>query len=335
MNGYGFLIDSVTLWDPEPVDYENSAFSNECFNFVGDLPTFPQNPAFGYYYPFMPIKTTSVQAEESEIVISVSSTFYPGSHENPSDIVFKSTDGVLFYLHSQILLESSKDNFRDLLYVSDGDVVEVPETSAVLNVIVHMLYGMSCAKNSPSFDILEAAVDRMPRYGITPKINITPLTPLYNLLLSYAPLVPIQLYTLAAHHNLYGLALSASPHLLSYHLPDMSEEQAIRMGSVFLKRLMTLHMHRVEGLKRIIAQPPHPHQPSIDCDFSDQKKLARAWTLVSAYLAWDAQPDLSIHTLQSTFGTLAEHLSCSQCHLSLRVRIEDVIAQWASVKRTI
>lgn len=65
---------------------------------------------------------------------------------------------------------------------------------------------------------------------------------------------------------------------------------AERIGAVYLKRLFFLHFGRAEALKRILLPPPHPHAPTPSCDFSDQKKLTRAWALASAYLAWDTRP---------------------------------------------
>jgi len=169
-------------------------------------------------------------------------------------------------------------------------VISLPDDSEVLNVILHTIYEMSCAQYSPSFDILVTAVNRLLAYGIMPKTRIAPSAPLFSLLLSYAPLHPLDLYALAATHDLYDLAVSTSSHLLSFPLASLTDEMAGRIGPVYLKRLFFLHFGRSDALKRVLLPPPHPHAPTPDCDFTEQKKLTRAWALASAYLAWDARP---------------------------------------------
>jgi hypothetical protein len=168
----------------------------------------------------------------------------------------------------------------------------VPDSSAVFNVVLHTLYGTSSAHNSPSFDTLTTAVDRMPFYDIDPKDYITRQTPLYQLLLSHAPLYPLQLYSLAGRHELEDLAVASSSHLLSFPISSLRDEMAMQMGATYLKRLFCLHFNRVNALKQILLAPPHPHPPTNECDFGQQKALTRAWALVSAHLAWDARPGM-------------------------------------------
>lgn len=185
----------------------------------------------------------------------------------------------------------SDKNLRDL-------IINVPDSSSVLNIILHLLYGTPSAQHSPSFDVLRTAVDRMPFYGIIPKDHIVPMTPLYTLLLSHAPLVPIDLYALAGHYDLQSLAVATSPHLLSYPLANITDEMAERISAIYLKRLLSLHMNRSNSLKQILLGPPHPHPQTKECTFVEQKKLTRAWALVSAYLAWDERLGLwSFNTL--------------------------------------
>jgi hypothetical protein len=143
---------------------------------------------------------------------------------------------------------------------------------------------MSCAHYSPSFNDLHAAVVSLHTFGVSLKAKIVPTQPLFNLLLSHAPLSPLELYALAAHYDLYDLAVSTSSHLLSLSLSSVTDELAERMGPLYLKRLFFLHFGRAEALKRLLLAPPHPHPPTPQCDFSEQKKLTRAWALASAYL---------------------------------------------------
>ncbi|CAA7259713.1 unnamed protein product [Cyclocybe aegerita] len=281
-------------------------------------------------------------AEENTLV-SVSTTFYPGSQQLAiqPDTVLLSSDSVFFYVHSHILLAASENGFRGLLPApppsSEGQdpILNVPDNSTVLNVVLHGVYDMSCAHYSPSFATLVTAVNRLPVYGISPRSHIAPTTPLFSLLLSHAPLYPLELYALAASYDLYDLAVSTSSHLLSFPLASLTDEMAERIGPVYLKRLFFLHFGRTDALKRVLLPPPHPHAPTPFCDFTEQKKLTRAWALASAYLAWDARPDLSTSTMESALRPLADHLTCENCQQALRDRIKNLVVQWSVVKRTI
>lgn len=233
-------------------------------------------------------------------LVSISTTFYPGAqlHSLPPDIVLLSSDAVFFYVHSHILLQVSDNSFHSFLSQSTSSdpetIVEIPETSTVLNIILHAIYEISCSHYSPSLSNLVNAVTQLPYYGIHPKSHITPSTPLYSLLLSYAPLYPIELYALAASFDLYDLAVLISSHLLSFPLSSLTDDMAENIGPVYLKRLFFLHFGRIDALKRVLLPPPLPHPPTQSCDFADQKKVTRAWALASAYLAWDARPGQSL-----------------------------------------
>lgn len=214
--------------------------------------------------------------------------------------MFVSSDSVLFYVHTSILRSSSKTAFQSLLfspvstkrYQDSTGVLHIPETAAVLNVILHMLYGISCTQHAPSIDVLITAINQLPVYEVDPKTHITPSSPLYTLLLSHAPICPIDVYELGSHFDLYDLAKAASSHLLSYPLANITDEMAQRIGATYLKRLFELHSDRNDALKRILLVPPHPHPPTRACDFVAQKNLTRAWALVTAYMVWDARPGL-------------------------------------------
>jgi hypothetical protein len=242
---------------------------------------------------------------EEEATVPVSTAFHPTAYPQlpPVDIILSSSDGVLFFVHSGTILGTCESAFRQFL----GSPLDSPKfrdtfipmasTSAELNIILHMVYGMSPASYFPAFDILAGAVDSMPGYSITPREHILPGTPLYILLLSHAPLRPLDVYALAAHHNIHPLAVMTSSHLLSYSLQTITDSQADRMGAVYLKKLMILHVDRFNTLKSVLLELPHPHPPTRDCDFSAQKKLTRSWCLVSAHLAWDARPGNSLLSL--------------------------------------
>jgi len=106
--------------------------------------------------------------------------------------------------------------------------------------------------------------------------------------------------------------------LLSYSLASLTNELAVKMGPLYLKRLFFLHLGRIEALKRLLLPPPQP-----------------AWALASAYLAWDARADLSTQAMEIALRPLCDYLGCDQCNQLLRERINNLVGQWSTVKRTV
>jgi hypothetical protein len=198
-------------------------------------------------------------------------------------------------VHANVLLSASQTAFNHLLpaesLTEDAEaIVPVPESSEVLNILLHTIYNMTCSHYAPSLPSIAVTIKTLKSYGIPLSIYIAPPTPLFALLLSHAPAAPLEVYSLAAEHDLEHIAIAASPHLLSFPLPTLTDEMAEQMGPVYLKKLFFLHLGRSDALKRLLLPPPHPHPPTADCDFTEQKKLTRAWALASAYLAWDTRP---------------------------------------------
>lgn len=331
--------DSIFQFVTDPLDMDSSEKPAESTTVL--------QPGGGLQVPTPPLSNdgTPVHDKPSEAttLVSVSTTFYPGAQTNElaPDTVLLAFDGVFFYVHSPILLAASSNQFNHLLLSEQSQtkgrdaILSVPEHSTVLNVILHIIYDISCAHYSPPFATLVTAINHLPTYGISPKLIIVPSTPIYTLLLSHAPLFPLELYTLAASFDLYDLAIATSSHLLSFPLATLTDEMAEQIGPIYLKRLFFLHFGRSDALKRVLLPPPHPHAPTPWCDFDEQKKLTRAWALASAYLAWDARPDLSTSTIEAALRPLAEHLTCEQCQQGLRDRIKNLVVQWSVVKRTI
>ena len=247
----------------------------------------------------------------------------------PTDLIILTADSVFFYAHTHRLLQASDNGFNHLvpvlvpgLSVVEGEskseesasgstrrssspssgagaarntttpdpIITLPESSVVVNIVLHTVYGMSCSHYSPTFTDLSSAVDALSTYGISLHRSIAPSTPLFTTLLDHAPDHPMEVYTLAAKCGLHALAVAASPHLLSYSLPCLTDELASVLGGYYTKKLFFLHLGRIDALKRLLLPPPHPHPESTGCDFVEQKKLTRAWALAAAYLAWDARP---------------------------------------------
>lgn len=240
-------------------------------------------------------RRSALQQDTTDVTISISTAFHPNLEPSP-DTVIVASDGVLFYVNSRIIVDKCPAAFQPILSGSLSDrkrrginnQVDVP--SAELNVILHALYQTSPAVHSPDFQTIVRAIDYMPIHSIPPEVVIHPSSLLHDLVLSYAPLHPLETYALAAHHKLHAMAVTVSSHLLSLDLANISDAMAERIGAIYLKKLLLLHVGRNTSLKTILLHPPHPHPPTKNCGFENQKKLTRAWALVSAYLAWDARP---------------------------------------------
>ncbi|EDR10028.1 uncharacterized protein LACBIDRAFT_317919 [Laccaria bicolor S238N-H82] len=225
--------------------------------------------------------TNQDSSDDSGTSVSVSTAFYPDAYNEGSDTIFSTDDSVLFYVNLKIIMNATAHPFRSLLGAPLSDprfrnhVISLSGSSDILNIILHMLYGTPSAQYSPTFETLVIAVDQMPAYDIQPHVHIIPPTWLYNLLVS-----------------LDDLAVNASSHLLSYSISTLSDELAERMGAVYLKRLLLLHLECFNTLKKILLRPLNPHPPTKDCDFHDQKRLSQVWALAIAYVAFDAKPGL-------------------------------------------
>ena len=231
--------------------------------------------------------------------VSVSFTFFPGANfGSASDLIIVPSDSVYFYVHSHILLNASENGFNSMLPVSahqgrnypePGPTLTVSESSPVFNIVLHVIYDISCAQYTPSFDTLVEAVGALTTYGVTLQNVIKPSTLLYDILLTHAAARPLDLFALASQHDLEDLAIAASVYLLSFSLSSISDEMAQRIRPVYLKRLFFMHLGRTEVLRSILLPPPYPHTPTPACGYVQQKNLTRAWTLASAHLAWDAR----------------------------------------------
>ncbi|KAH9960460.1 hypothetical protein BC827DRAFT_396882 [Russula dissimulans] len=258
-----------------------------------------------------------------QTMISVSTTFFPGAELDmlSTDLIILSSDSVFFYIHSHKILAASSNGFNSLLPLKEQDepddvagILPLHLDSVIVNILLHTIYNMSATHYAPSPEAVIAAVDCFE---------------------TYAPRAPIEFYAVSGAYDVQHLAIPISSFLLSYSLATLTDELAVKMGPLYLKRLFFLHLGRVEALKRLLLPPPQSHVPTANCDFTEQKKLTRAWALASAYLAWDVRPDLTTHAIEAALRPLGDYLACDQCNQLLRERINNLVAQWSIVKRTV
>ncbi|EIW62642.1 uncharacterized protein TRAVEDRAFT_34028 [Trametes versicolor FP-101664 SS1] len=278
------------------------------------------------------------------LTISVSTTFNKTANllPIPTDLALISSDGVFFYVHIEQILSVSTNNFNNLIPSHEArpsgieviaildTVVCVPEPADVLNVVLHSVYKMSCTHYNPPLDTLIAAVNAMPSYGMSPQCHVLP--PLFDLILGLAPTQPLAVYALASRHDLFSLAQPVSSHLLSFSLDAFTDDLARTIAGPYLTKLFLLHVGRLDTLKQLLLPAPQLHPCTPQCDFAEQKKLARAWALAAGYLAWDARADTSPGAIESALSSLTPRLSCELCKRTLAARIRDIIARWSSAQ---
>jgi hypothetical protein len=237
--------------------------------------------------------------DRDQTMISVSTTFFPGAELDmlTTDLIILSSDSVFFYVHTHKLLAASTNGFNSLLPVKEqgepedaGRFLTLHLDSVVLNILLHTIYNMSAVHYAPPSDAVIATIESFERYGLSVQTYLAPASPFYTLFLGAAIQAPIEFYAVSGAYDLQHLAIPISSFLLSYSLASLTDELAIKMGPLYLKRLFFLHLGRTEALKRLLLPPPQPHIPTANCDFTEQKKLTRAWALASAYLAWDVRP---------------------------------------------
>ncbi|KAI0800945.1 hypothetical protein C8Q74DRAFT_1364605 [Fomes fomentarius] len=289
--------------------------------------------------------------------ISISTTFHPFLSLDGSapDVVLTSTDGVHFYAHRQRLLAVSTNNMGTLIPPDSSVVipalptpqtsesvpsslytVRMPLRSEVVNVILHTIYGLSCAQYLPTLETVEAALEALALlYGISVKTHTTPGAPMYELILAFAPFLPLDAYAVAAHHELEELCVAISPRLLAYDLARLPDVAAQKMGPLYLKRLFLLHQNRLSALRDILFKAPSSHPPAPRCSEETRQQRMRGWAFAVAELVWDVLPSVSTSALRSLLEPIGMTITCPLCIAGLQQRVEEVMHEWAAVKATI
>ena len=231
-------------------------------------------------------------------------------------------------------------------------IILVPESSPVLNLVLHCVYDLPCTRFPSSVEDISNCVATIIKYGLPLAAYASKGGTLYNLVLHKAPTAGILMYTLAAQHGLEQLAVAISPFLLSFDLAMLTDDLVKRMGAVYLRRLVFLHLGRIAALKRLLSPPSDYHAPDDDCGTEDHNALMNAWGLAVASLTWDPKPGafLPLHTrhqfehvpilssdlaptvIMSALGSLADIVSCPRCKSGIQQTVRSVVAAWVGIK---
>ncbi|KZV71364.1 hypothetical protein PENSPDRAFT_684602 [Peniophora sp. CONT] len=269
--------------------------------------------------------------------VKLSTTFnYELTDDNGGtpDVQLISDDAVHFAIHSPKLRAVSCNGFNGLLSPLDS-IASVPLTSAVLNLLLHALYELSAARYMPSIEDLATAVDVLELYGLSKKAYVCHTSSLFQAILSHAPSLPLECYKLAAHADIEDLAVLVSPYTLRLSISKITEEDVVRMGPIYMKRLFCLHLGRVDAVKRILLPPPAQHLSTNICDGTSQRRLSRAWIMTVANMIWNLSPNISAISLETRMGAIANEIECPECVEELSHRIKQLLIDLSLIERTI
>lgn len=253
------------------------------------------------------------------VAVSPAFPLHPHTDDPAPDLCLLSTDSVHFYVHRTVLTAS--DNAFDGML--DGNlpglakdtppVIAVSETSAVLNLVLHIVYRKPIQFHVPSvYDVL-GAVNALEQYGFPVHPHLAPAGQLCTLLQYYAPLRPLDVYITAARYDVYTLASAASAYLHNHSIPDMSDSLALKMGALYLKRLAELLETRMSLLRTLVLTLPPFHETNFQCSYAARSKLVSGWTYAVTELACDASPGAWSGRLPESISLTRLLYPCSCC----------------------
>ncbi|KAF8906696.1 hypothetical protein CPB85DRAFT_1223848, partial [Mucidula mucida] len=246
-----------------------------------------------------------------------------------ADTIFQSTDAAFFYVHADIIHAASCNSFGSFLQSPTVPplIIKLDVDSTVLNLMIHAIYSAEC-----SLLMLTTTLDVMGRYGLTLSKFIYSSSMLFTELYRHVPFHPLDVYTLAAHHDLVQLAIGASAHLLSLDLGKISFDQSERMGAIYYRRLSLLHTTRLTHLKEILSGgPPSGHRFDLLCTNVAQRDMRSSWALAIIDVLRNASPDLSPDYFKAQMRPFMERVDCVTCRNQFSAKIEDAALQWSMV----
>ncbi|KAF5361445.1 hypothetical protein D9758_006147 [Tetrapyrgos nigripes] len=320
-----------------------NAFSGYSTNidFASDLNTSSAMESFSRPPLFRRLSAENSGEAIQSLTISTAFQESPDDLDRPTpDTILISSDSVAFHVAQASLLNASDNSFGGLLPITSEYKIErvryLPKVqSSELNVMLHIIYATNWAHFCPSLQVIIRAIDHLPKYGIAPNTWITTTNPIYDLLLLYVPIYPLDIYSLCGRHDIYELATAVSPHLLSFDLSSLTGEDAESIGSLYLTRLFRLHRSRVEALVDSLMPAPNLHNPTQDCGYESQKTLLSAWTMAVTYLSRCAKPDITTGDIRNVFDSMTTQITCKDCLKGRDDRVNKIVLNWTLTKITI
>ena len=220
-----------------------------------------------------------------------------GLDPQPPNVTLVSSDNVLFHVHRHRLLLCSRNALAGLLsshtdacssVYEPFQVVRTVEDAAVLGVILSAVYGISSGTLNP-LEVLVLAIKSLSKYGMRMQELVVPHRLLGEQLLAHAHMQPMEVYVLAAEHQLEAIAMQTSSYLLAYPIAQLPITFAVRMGTSYLRRLYMLQSNRMSKLKYMVYSPLECHLVTQKCAQAERKWIVRTWATAIADLAWTAK----------------------------------------------
>ncbi|ESK91460.1 hypothetical protein Moror_2684 [Moniliophthora roreri MCA 2997] len=289
----------------------------------------------------------AARTQSSAVPIPISQNFgHNVTGRPPSDVMFLSKDCLLFYADEHTLLQSSNNNFKGLLPLNGQEMEEriiflKDLASSELEIILQAIYHAPSSKENPTggnlddFRMLARGIGWLPTFGVPPKSVVLPFTPLFDRILLFAPLYPLEVYALAGQYGMEDLAVAVSTHTIPVELWNVTEELAERMGASYLLRLFRLHMERESILKAQLEMSPDLHAPTEECGFDDQRALKRKWNTGVAFLAAKIKADTSTTLIREALMAHTGDITCEDCVKARDTRLNSILSEWSLAVRSI
>ncbi|CAL1714060.1 unnamed protein product [Somion occarium] len=254
--------------------------------------------------------------------------------EQSPDLVITSANQVAFHVHRHRLLAASTNHFDTLLSLPSKTAIEFSESSPLISIMLNTIYDKPLDSLHPNATILISSIDTLKKYGIPLNQYVHSNTPLFTALVAAAPSCAIDLYILAAENDLHELAAAISVYLYSFDLSTVTDEMAIRMGPIYLKKLFLLQITRIATLEQLIAAPLALHSPTSTCDMDAQHLLARRWDLATINIQTIATASMTSASIGGVLGTVEAQTECRFCRDAVQVRVQEVVSGWEQVQKT-
>ncbi|KAG8897807.1 hypothetical protein FRB99_007910 [Tulasnella sp. 403] len=211
--------------------------------------------------------------------------------------------------------------------------IHVQQDSVVFNIVLHAIYDLSCERYGPTLDTIAQALACLADYGITiPHANAS----IWDALTNHASADPIRVYSTAASYAADSVCIIASQYTLGIPLTNITEGDALTMGSIYLRRLVLLHVDHYDTLRRLLVWQPFEHELTDGCTAASRQSIKSAWQNNAAdILLQDLPQNTTSSSLASVFGPLSTMLQCPTCKHHIQMRVATMTQDWAMAKRTI
>lgn len=230
-------------------------------------------------------------------LMQISATFHPDAAllDSPPDTLILSSDSIFFAVHYNVLSTASNNSFAGLLTASkdapsnNRASLLLAESSDLLTIALLSLYNIPCTMYNFSYHSLTSSFPVFTRYGLTPLHKyITPGKPLYDAILHYAPLHPINTYVLAAAARLEDLAVASSAYTLAIPLHTIPQHLLDLMGTSYMGRLYRLHGMRMDALRSDLEVAIYPHTAKSYCSADKRREVYQRYQETCAQIYFKA-----------------------------------------------